>query len=37
MLLWTLGAPILGNIFTGKGVMRAERGFNKMEQMDKNV
>ena len=42
MLLGTLGASVLGNIFTGKsvlrarkGVVRARKGYNNMDQMDK--
>ena len=42
MLLGTLGTSVLGNIFTGKcvlrarkGVVRARKGYNNMDQMDK--
>ena len=36
MLLGTLGASVLGNMSTGKWVIRAARGYNKMNHMDKN-
>ena len=42
MLLGTLSASILGNMLTGKGIMRAQkrmmragRGYNNMDHMDK--
>ena len=34
MLLWILGASFLGNMSTGKEVMRAGRGYNIMDYMD---
>ena len=44
MLLETLGASMLGNMLSGKGVMRpgkgvvrAEKGYNNMDLMKKNV
>ena len=44
MLLETLGASMLGNMLSGKGVMRpgkgvvrAEKGYNSMDLMKKNV
>ena len=44
VLLETLGASILGNTLSGKGVMkdgksivRAGRGYHKMDQMDKKL
>ena len=36
MLLETLGASILGNMLTGKGVVGAARGYNNMDYMQKN-
>ena len=43
MLLGTLGASVVGNMLTGKGimkdgkgVMRARRGYNNMDRMDKD-
>ena len=43
MLLGTLGASVLGNMLTGnrvmrvlKGAIRAGRGYNTMDRMDKN-
>ena len=35
MLLGTLGASLLGNMFTGKEVIREKRGYNIMNHMDK--
>ena len=35
MFLGTLGNSILGNIFTGKGVIRAGRVYYKMNHTDK--
>ena len=32
MLLGTLGALMLGNIFTGKAAIKAERGYNNMDK-----
>ena len=37
MLLETLGASMLGNMLTGKGVMRAGNRYNNMYHMDENV
>ena len=36
MLLETLGASMLGNMLTGKGVMRVGRGYDNIYDMDKN-
>ena len=36
MLLGTLGASMLGNILTGKGVVRTGRGYNNMDHLDKS-
>ena len=36
MLLETLNALMLGGMLTGKGVMRAGRGYKNMSHMDKN-
>ena len=33
MLLRTLGALMLGNIFTGKSLMRAGRGYNNITRL----
>ena len=33
MLLGTLGASVLGNMLTGKVVMRAERGYSNMDKI----
>ena len=35
ILLGTLGALMLVNMLTGKGVMRAWRGYNKLDNMGK--
>ena len=35
MLLGTLGAPLLGNMLTRKGVMSAEIKYNNMDHMKK--
>ena len=35
MLLGTLGASLLGNMLTGKEVIREKRGYNIMNHMDK--
>ena len=35
MILGTLGASILGNMLTGKGVLRAGRGYSNMDHIDK--
>ena len=32
----TLGASMLGNVSTGKGVMEVGGGYNSMDHMDKN-
>ena len=37
MLLWTLVALMLGNMFTGKRVIRAGREYYNMNQIDKNI
>ena len=37
MLLGTLGASMLGNMLTGKGVMSVGRGYDNMDNMDKMV
>ena len=36
MLLGTLDASVLGNMLTGKGVMKAGRRYNNIDHMDKN-
>ena len=36
MLLGTLGASMLGNMLTEKGPVRAGRGYNDMNHMEKN-
>ena len=33
ILLGTLGASMLGNMLTGKGVIRARRGYNNIDQL----
>ena len=35
-MLWTLGASILGNMLTGKEVLREGRGYNDVDLIDKN-
>ena len=35
MLLGTLGTSLLGNMLTGKEVIREKRGYNNMNHMDK--
>ena len=37
MLFGALGALLLGNVLTGKGVVRAEMGYNNMYHMNKNL
>ena len=37
MLYGALGALLLGNVLTGKGVVRAEMGYNNMYHMNKNL
>ena len=36
MLLGTLGASKVENMLTGKGALRARRGYNSKDHMDKN-
>ena len=37
ILFWTLDASRLGDMFTKKGVVRAERGYSIMDHMDKMI
>ena len=36
MLLGISGASTLGNMLTGKVIMKAEKGYNNMDDMDKH-